>query len=39
VVEKGVKVGTLCFCIGKIVPSTLVVAEKNKCSGIVTAIQ
>ena len=35
VVAKGVKVGTLYLCIGHIVPTTLIVIEKNECSGIV----
>ena len=39
VVEKGVKVGTLYFCIGYIVPSTLIVLEKNECLRIVAAIE
>ena len=34
VVENGVKLGTLYLCIGHIVPSTLIVSEKNECSGI-----
>ena len=39
VVAKGVKVGTLDLCIGHIIPSTLIVLEKNECSGIVVAIE
>ena len=37
--EKGVKVGTLYLCIGHIVPSTLIVSEKNECSGTIAAIE
>ena len=39
VVVKGVKVATLYLFIGHIVPSTLIVSEKNKCSGIVAAVE
>jgi hypothetical protein len=39
VIAKGVKVGTLYICICQIVPSNLVVIEKNKCSRIVVVIQ
>lgn len=38
-VAKGVKVGTLYLCTGQIVPSTLVLVEKNKCLGTVVAVQ
>jgi hypothetical protein len=38
VVEKYVKVGTLYLCTGQTVPSTLVVANKTKCLGIVATI-
>ena len=38
-VEKGVKGGTLYLCIGHIVPSTLIVSEKNECSGTVTIVE
>ena len=33
------KVGTLYPCIGHIVPSTLIVLEKNECLGIVATIE
>ena len=39
VVEKGVKVATLYLCRGHIDPSTLIVLEKNECSGIVVAVE
>ena len=32
------KVGTLYLCTGHIVPSTLIVSEKNECSGTITAV-
>ena len=39
IVEKGVKVGTLYICTGHIVPSTLIVLEKNECLGIVVTVE
>ena len=39
VVEKCVKVGTLYLCTGHIVPSTLIILEKNKCSGTIDAVE
>ena len=33
------KVGTLYLCIGHTVPSTLIISEKNECSGIVVAVE
>ena len=39
VVAKGVKVGTLYLCTGHIVPSTLIVSEKNECSGTIVAVE
>ena len=39
VLEKGVKVGTLYICIGHIVPSTLIILEKNECSRIFVAVE
>ena len=39
VVEKGVKVGTLYLCIGYIVPSTLIVSDKNECSGTIAVVE
>ena len=33
------KVATLYLCTGHIVPSTLIVSEKNECSGIVAAVE
>ena len=38
VVEKGVKVGAIYLCTGHIVPSTLIILEKNECLGIVATI-
>ena len=32
IVEKGVKVGTLYLCTGHIVPSTLIISDKNEYS-------
>ena len=39
VIEKGVKVGTLYICTGHIIPSTLIVSEKNECLGAVVAVE
>ena len=39
IVEKGVKIGTLYICTSHIVPSTLIVSEKNECSGTVAAVE
>ena len=39
VVAKGVKVGTLYLCKGHIVPSTLIVLEKNECSGTIVVVE
>ena len=33
------KIENLYLCIGHIVPSTLIVSEKNECSGTVVAIE
>ena len=38
VVAKCVKIGTLYLCIGYIVPSTLIILEKNECLGIVAIV-
>ena len=38
VVAKGVKLGTLYLCTSHIVPSTLIVLEKNECSGTIVAV-
>ena len=38
VIEKGVKVGNLYLCIGHVVPSSLIVSEKNECSGIIAIV-
>ena len=38
VVAKGVKVGTSYLCTSHIVPSTLIVSEKNECLGIIDAV-
>ena len=34
-----VKLGTLYLCTGHIIPSTLIVSEKNECSGTIAAIE
>ena len=39
VVAKGVKLGTLYLCTGHIVPSTLIVLEKNECSGTIATVE
>ena len=39
VLAKGVKVGTLYLCTGHIVPSTLIVLEKNECLGTIAAVE
>ena len=39
VVEKCVKVGTLYLCTCHFVHSTLIVLEKNECSGTVVAVE
>ena len=39
VVEKGVKVGTFYLCTSHIVPSTLIVLEKNECLETIAAIK
>ena len=39
VVEKGVKVGTLYLCTGHIVPSTLIVSEKNECLKTISIVE
>ena len=39
VVEKGLKVGTLYLCISHIVPSTLIVLEKNECLGTIVVVE
>ena len=39
VVVKGVKVDTLYLCIGHIVPFTLIVLEKNECSGTIATVE
>ena len=39
VVAKGVKVGTLYFCTGHTIPSTLIILEKNECLGIIGAVE
>ena len=33
------KLGTLYICIGHTIPSSLIVSEKNDCSGIVVAVE
>ena len=33
------KLGTLYLCIGHIVSSTLIVSEKNECSGTIVAVE
>ena len=33
------KVGTLYLCIGHIIPSTLIVLEKNECLGTISAVE
>ena len=33
------KVGTLYLCIGHIVPSTLIILEKNECLGTITIVE
>ena len=39
VVEKGVKVGTLYLCTGHMIPSTLIVSEKNQCLGTIVVVE
>ena len=39
VVAKGAKVGTLYLCTGHIIPSTLIVLEKNECLGKIVAVE
>ena len=39
VVAKGVKIGTLYLCTGHIVSSTLIILEKNECSGTVVVVE
>ena len=39
VVEKGLKGGTLHLCKGHIAPCTLIVLEKNECSGTVATVE
>ena len=39
VVEKCVKVGSLYLCTSHIVPSTLIISEKNECSGIIVVVE
>ena len=39
VVAKGVKVGTLYLCTSHIVPSTLIVSEKNECSRTIVVVE
>ena len=39
VVAKGVKAGILHLCTGHIVPSTLIVSEKNECLGTIAIVE
>ena len=39
VAAKGAKVGTLYLCTGHLVPSTLIVLEKDECLGTIVAIE
>ena len=39
VVVEGVKVSILYICTGHTIPSTLIVLEKNVCSGTIVAIE
>ena len=39
VVEKGAKVGTLYLCTSHIVPSTLIILEKNECLGTIARVE
>ena len=39
IVAKGVKVGTLYLCTGYTIPSTLIIFEKNECSGTIVAVE